>query len=394
MEKSLLDGLISEYREQVIEWRRYLHRYPEVSFQEYNTSQFVYDTLLSFGALEVSRPTPTSVVATLFGKYPGPVLAIRADMDALPIAEESVLEFRSENPGVMHACGHDGHTAILLGTAKILSSFQQEWNGEIRFIFQHGEERPPGGALELVEAGVLTGVDMIIGAHLWSPLETGKIGLLTGPTMAGGDLFNLVINGSGGHAGMPHQTIDPVPVGAQVITNLQQMISRECDPLSSLVLSVTKMNAGATHNAIADTAELGGTVRYFDVTQREKIPLLMERIIKGVTGAHGARYEWEYLHGYLPVINDPLITKRMEATVIKHLPEIVIQDMRPPMVGEDFSSYLTKTPGCFVLIGAGNEKKGIVFPHHHPRFTIDEDALIIGTKLFVHFVNDLLAPSS
>ncbi|MGG1657803.1 amidohydrolase, partial [Geobacillus thermopakistaniensis] len=208
-----------------------------------------------------SRPTKTSVMARLIGQQPGRVVAIRADMDALPIQEENTFEFASKNPGVMHACGHDGHTAMLLGTAKIFSQLRDDIRGEIRFLFQHAEELFPGGAEEMVQAGVMDGVDVVIGTHLWSPLERGKIGIVYGPMMAAPDRFFIRIIGKGGHGAMPHQTIDAIAIGAQVVTNLQHIVSRYVDPLEPLVLSVTQFVAGTAHNVLPGEVEIQGTVR-------------------------------------------------------------------------------------------------------------------------------------
>ena len=251
-------------RDQVIAWRRHLHRHPELSFNEEQTAQFVHDTLAGFGGLMISRPTATSVMARLETGRVGPVLAMRADMDALAITEETGLPFASVNRGVMHACGHDGHTAMLLGAVSRLLSIRDTLKGEIRFIFQHAEEISPGGADEMVQRGVMDGVDRIIGAHLWASLEVGKVGLVEGAAMAAPDTFWLTVRGKGGHAAMPQQTVDPIAIGAQVVTNLHQVISRGVDPLDSAVLSVTQFHAGTTHNVIPEVAELNGTVRTFD----------------------------------------------------------------------------------------------------------------------------------
>ncbi|BDG37615.1 M20 family metallopeptidase [Saccharococcus caldoxylosilyticus] len=383
--------LVDEVKEEVIAWRRHLHANPELSFHEEKTAQFVYDTLQSFGNLELSRPTKTSVMARLIGHQPGRVVAIRADMDALPIQEENTFEFASKNPGVMHACGHDGHTAMLLGTAKILSKLRDQIQGEVRFLFQHAEELHPGGAEEMVQAGVMDGVDVVIGTHLWSPLERGKIGIVYGPMMAAPDRFFIRIHGKGGHAAMPHQTIDAIAIGAQVVTNLQYIVSRNVDPLEPLVVSVTQFVAGTTHNVIPGSVEIQGTVRSFDETLRKNVPRLMERIIKGITEAHGATYEFEFEYGYRPVINNDEVTRVIEETVREVLGEEAVDHMKPNMGGEDFSAFMQKAPGSFFYVGAGNKEKGIIYPHHHPRFTIDEDALEIGVRLFVHAAFKLLA---
>ncbi|ALC90794.1 N-acyl-L-amino acid amidohydrolase [Bacillus sp. FJAT-18017] len=379
-----LNQLAESITGQVIEWRRYLHSNPELSFQEEKTAQFVYETLESFGGLELSRPTKTSVMARLIGSQPGKVLAIRADMDALPITEENDFDFASKSPGVMHACGHDGHTAMLLGAAKILSGLKENIKGEVRFLFQHAEEIAPGGAEEMVEAGVMNGVDLVIGTHLWSPLPFGKVGVVYGPMMASPDAFWITVRGRGGHAALPQQTIDSIAIAAQVVTNLQHIVSRNTDPLDNLVLSVTQFTGGTTHNVIPGSVEMCGTVRSFDPKLRETVPATMERVIKGITEAHGATYEFKYEFGYRPVINDAEVTRVIEETVREVFGEQALDLMRPNMGGEDFSAFQQKAPGAFFYVGAGNEEKGITYPHHHARFTIDEDALEIGVKMFLN----------
>lgn len=379
-----LNKAVEDIKDQVIAWRRYLHENPELSFHEEKTAQFVYETLLSFGNLEVSRPTKNSVMARLIGSQPGKVLAMRADMDALPITEENTFEFVSKNPGVMHACGHDGHTSMLLGTAKLLSGMKDQIKGEVRFFFQHAEEVYPGGAEEMVQAGVMDGVDMVIGTHLWSTMEVGTVGICPGPMMAAPDTFWITVLGKGGHAALPHETIDSIAIAAQVVTNLQHIVSRNADPLDNLVLSVTQFVGGTTHNVIPGAVEICGTVRSFDKNLRESVPGLMERVIKGITEAHGAGYKFKYEFGYRPVINDAEVTKLMEEVVEESLGAEWVEHMRPTMGGEDFSAFQQKAPGCFFYVAAGNKEKGITYPHHHPRFTIDEDALEVGVKMFVN----------
>jgi amidohydrolase len=305
-------------------------------------------------------------------------------MDALPITEENDFDFASKSPGVMHACGHDGHTAMLLGAAKILSGLKEYIKGEVRFLFQHAEEVGPGGAEEMVEAGVMNGVDLVIGTHLWSPLPFGKVGVVYGPMMASPDAFWITVKGRGGHAALPQQTIDSIAIAAQVVTNLQHIVSRNTDPLDNLVLSVTQFTGGTTHNVIPGSVEMCGTVRSFDPKLRETVPATMERVIKGITEAHGATYEFKYEFGYRPVINDAEVTRVIEETVREVFGEQALDLMRPNMGGEDFSAFQQKAPGAFFYVGAGNEEKGITYPHHHARFTIDEDALEIGVKMFLN----------
>lgn len=385
-----IQAIIDAVKDEVITYRRYLHQNPELSFEEEKTSQYIYDQLQSFGNIELTRPTKTSVVGRIIGAAPGKVVAIRADMDALPIQEENDVEYASTNPGVMHACGHDGHTAMLLGAAKVLSSLKDQLHGEIRLLFQHAEELFPGGAEEMVQAGVMDGVDTVIGAHLWSPLEIGKIGIVYGPMMASPDTFYLTVNGKGGHAALPHQTVDSIAVASQVVTNLQHIVSRNTDPLDNLVLSVTKFIGGTTHNVIPGSVEICGTVRSFDPDLRKEVPKLMERVIKGITEAHGAAYEFNYEFGYRPVINDARVTEVLEATVAEVYGEEAIDKMKPNMGGEDFSAFQQVTEGSFFYIGAGNPEKNADFPHHHARFEIDEESLEKGVNLFVYSAIKLL----
>lgn len=374
---------VTIFKDRLIQWRRHFHMYPELSFHEKKTSQFIYDTLQTFPHLEVLHPTKYSVMAKLVGKLPGKTIALRADMDALPIQEENSFEFVSKNEGIMHACGHDGHIAMLLGAAYTLANQHEKIHGEIRFLFQHAEENFPGGAQEMVNAGVMEGVDYIIGAHLWSPLEVGKVGVIYGPAMASPDVFQIKIIGKGGHAGIPHETVDSIMIGTQVVLQLQQIVSRLTNPLDSLVLSVTQFHAGTTHNVIPDCAEIMGTVRSLSHELREKTAERIEKILKNTTEAYDAGYTFTYEYGYRPVINDGYVTEHVEKTALQLFGRERVIQMQPTMAGEDFSAFLQKAPGSFFFIGAGNKEKGIVYPHHHPRFTIDEDALPIGVEVFV-----------
>jgi len=380
----MIHDLIEAVKDEVIAWRRYLHKYPELSFQEEKTAQFVYEKLQTFGELEISRPTKTSIMARLIGQQPGKVIALRADMDALPIEEENDFDFVSQNSGVMHACGHDGHTAMLLGTAKILTQLKDQIKGEVRFLFQHAEELPPGGAQEMVRAGVLDGVDMIIGSHLLSTLPLGKFSLGYGPVMAGADTFNITVVGKGGHASQPELTVDPIAIGTQVVSNLQHIVSRYRDAQEALVISVTQFHAGSAINVIPSKVSIGGSVRSFNPELREEIPNFIERIVKGITEAHGATYEFDYQFGYAPTINDEEVTRLMDETVCEIFGEKSREISKPIMGSEDFSAFQKVVQGSYIGIGARNEEKGIIYPHHHPQFTVDEQALQIGVKLFVH----------
>ncbi|WP_103108668.1 amidohydrolase [Brevibacillus reuszeri] len=377
------ENLAAEVAEQVVAWRRYLHQHPELSFQEDKTSQYVYEMLESFGNLELSRPTKTSIVARLIGSEPGKVLGIRADIDALPIHEENEVPYASSQPGVMHACGHDGHTAMLLGAAKILSGYKDKIKGEVRFIFQHAEELPPGGAAEIVRSGAADGMDSIIGIHLASYLPVGKFGVLYGALTSSTDRFDITIQGKGGHSSQPEMTVDPIVIGASVISHLQQIVSRNVSALDKVVISVTMLNAGTAYNIIPDTLTITGSTRCFDEEIRKNIPIWIEKIVKGITDAHGASYEFKYSLGYTSVVNDQKVTKLMEDTIRERWGEEDIVFIDPVMPGEDFSEYLKKAPGCFIQLGAGNPEKGFIYPHHHPRFDFDEDCLVRGVELFI-----------
>ena len=378
-------------RDAVIAWRRAMHQDPELSFHEERTSAFVARTLAGFGGMEITRPTPTSVVARLVGRAAGRVLAMRADMDALPIQEANEHAFVSRTPGVMHACGHDGHTAMLLGAAQVLAARRDQLRGEVRFIFQHAEEIPPGGARELVKAGVMDGVDVVIGAHLWLPLAFGQVGVKAGALMAAPDNFRVVIEGAGGHAAMPQVTVDSIAIAAQVVTNLQHVVARNVDPLASVVVSVTRFAGGTAYNVIPGSVELEGTVRTFDPELRDRVPELMERIIGGITSAHGARYRFELVRGYHPVLNDEEASDLLRRAVVRALGPGALAEAIPTMGGEDFSAYQQEAPGAFFFIGARNEEQGIVHPHHHERFDLDERALDYGTRIFVAAAEEYLA---
>jgi amidohydrolase len=363
---------LAEVVGEAVMWRRQLHANPELSFHEYETSQFVHERLKSLDSLEIVSPTPTSVVATLRGSRPGPTLALRADIDALPIQEESGVEFASRNAGVMHACGHDGHTAMLLATARLLAAMREELAGEVRFVFQHAEELPPGGAAEIVASGVLERVDAVAGCHLMYDMEVGRIGALEGACTAAADTFSARIIGRGGHAAFPHAAVDPIAAAAQAISSLQHIVSRETPPLDGVVVSVTRISGGTADNVIPESVELGGTVRTHSEEVRLRTRESMERILGGIASAHGASYEFEYVEGYSSVVNDPGLTALVREVAGERLVECA-----PLMAGEDFSAYLRVARGCFFFVGAGGPD---AFPHHHPHFTIDEGALPVAIE--------------
>ncbi|MCQ6567631.1 amidohydrolase [Bacillus mycoides] len=381
-------SFISE--ENIIKWRRHFHKYPELSFHEKETSQFIYETLCSFSSFEVTRPTQYSVLAIKRGRQQGKVVAIRADIDALPIQEETRKPYTSVHKGIMHACGHDAHAAILLSTAETIANMKEDFAGEIRLFFQHAEEVYPGGGQEMVEAGVMDGVDYVVGLHVMSGLESGKVGIVYGPMMAAPDVFTIEILGKGGHAARPEETIDPIAIGAQIITNLQHIVSRNTSAFMHRVVSVTQFHGGMADNIIPSAAALMGTVRSFNQTLREEAKEKIEQIVKGITEAHGGDYTYTYRYGYDPVVNNEYITKIVEKSAIKLFGNQRIVHLEPSMGGEDFSAYLRKAPGCFIKLGTGNKNIDTCYPHHHPKFDVDESALINGVELFLETTIRLL----
>jgi amidohydrolase len=380
----------SELEAEAIAWRRHLHANPELSFEEVETSRFVHDTLAGFGGLELERPTPTSVVAHLRAGRPGKTLALRADIDALPIQEESGVEFASRRPGVMHACGHDAHTAMLLATAKRLVERRAELAGEVRFVFQHAEEKPPGGASELVAAGVMEGVDLVVGCHIVSRLEVGQVLIAVGPWMAAADMFEITLTGVGGHAGQPQLSVDPIVAAAALVTGFQQIVSRETSPLDSAVVSVTRISGGTANNVIPGEVVLGGTVRTLKPETRTRTREALERILRGVSEAYGVEHRFDWIEGYAPVVNDPEVAGIVERAARAELGDEAIAAPQSIMAGEDFSAYLQVVPGAFFNLGARNEAIGARWPHHHPRFAIDEAALRNGIAVLARTALDTL----
>lgn len=377
-----IQALEQQY-EQMVAWRRHMHQFPELSFQEVNTSQFIADTLQGFGYKVRTGVGQGGLIADLQGAQDGPTIAFRADFDALPIHEENDVEYRSQNDGVMHACGHDGHTATLLGVASVLSDQQQHLKGNIRFIFQHAEELLPGGAKAMVEDGALEGVDEVYGAHLGSYLPLGKIGFASGPSMAAADSFSIVIQGKGGHGAQPDLSVDSIVIGSQLVGALQNIVSRHVSPLQSAVVTVGVFQAGQAFNVIADKAKIEGTVRTFDPQIRTKIEQDIRDIVHGITLANHATYTVNYIHGYPPVVNPPEQAEQVQQIVIDTLGEEAFIALPPAMGAEDFAYYLQERPGNFFFVGSQNESEHTAFPHHHPRFDIDEQALLKAGQVFL-----------
>ncbi len=371
----------------LVAWRRRLHQYPELGFREQQTAEFISQKLQEWGVDHQAGIAQTGVVATIPGKHPGPVLAIRADMDALPVQEENTVPYRSQYDGVMHACGHDGHTAIALGTANYLAQ-HRDFAGTVKLIFQPAEEGP-GGAKPMIEAGVLEHptVDAIVGLHLWNNLPLGIVGVRSGPLMAAVELFRCKILGKGGHGAMPHQTVDAVVVSAQVVNALQTIVARTVNPLDAAVVTVGELHAGSAMNVIAGTAEMSGTVRYVTPALADTIARRVEQVIAGVCQTYGATYELDYWHLYPPVLNDQGMTQLVQsvAEAVVETPAGVVPECQT-MGGEDMSFFLQAVPGCYFFLGAANPERDLAYPHHHPRFDFDEAALGMGVEMFVRCV--------
>lgn len=384
------DHLVQDLVPQMVAWRRHLHQNPELSFEEHKTGAFIAETLTALG-IEVSRPSGTSVMGRLKGRAPGRTLAIRADFDALPITEATGLPFASQTPGVMHACGHDFHTSILLGTAQVLAGLRDSFAGEVRFLFENGEEAPPGGAIGMVKAGVMQGVDRVIGLHVWSPYELGTLMINPKEVMAACDTFRIEVRGIGGHIGAPHEAVDPIAIAAQIVTNLQHLVAREIDPMHAAVVGVTELHAGHSVGVIPATAVISGGTNTFSPEARDLIETRIGEIARGICAAHRATCDYTYSRTYDAVINDPAVAADLQRLSDALFGAGAGRPMPPIMPGEDFSAFAQCAPAGFVLVGGGNAAKGITAAHHDPHFDIDEDILPIGARLFVHAALDFLA---
>ncbi|MEE3189067.1 MAG: amidohydrolase [Candidatus Neomarinimicrobiota bacterium] len=372
----------------LIQWRRDFHQYPELGFEEHRTSSIIAETLISFGMSPKTGVGKTGVTADLnFGE--GPTIALRADMDALPMQETSGLSFSSKHDGVMHACGHDGHMAMLLGAAKILSQMDKELTGTIRFIFQPAEEGD-GGARYMIKDGCLEGVDEIYGIHVWNYQPVGEVGAKEGPILAAADLFDIIIKGVGGHGATPQGTVDAVIVAAHLIQALQTIVSRNTNPLESTVITIGEINGGHNFNIIADKVRLAGTTRAYTKENRSMIQRRMQEIIDGIAKSFGAKITFNYTDGYPPTINHAGPVKK----VLQAAGKVVGPGAGEPylsMGGEDFSYYLQKVPGCFFFVGSAPDgQRQFSTPHHCSHFNMDESALSVGTSVYLHLVEDIL----
>ncbi|WP_323703369.1 amidohydrolase [Mammaliicoccus sp. Dog046] len=368
--------------DRLVEIRRYLHMHPELSFHEAQTHDFILTELKKLPNLTIrSRVGEYGIVAKLEGALPGQTIAFRADFDALPIQDEKDVPYKSTVDGVMHACGHDGHTATLLTLCEILHEHQHLLKGNVVFIFQYAEELSPGGANPMVNDGALDDVDKVYGNHFWSGHDTSTIRTTSSEMMASPDFFEVTIQGKGGHGAKPHTSIDPIVIVAEYISSIQKIISRHVDPIERGVITVGKIDAGNAFNIISDTATLEGTVRTFKPEIKDIIEEELERILKGLCIGNNATYEFNYRRGYPTVVNH-----EDQYDIVKQSAEslsLSFEDIPPMMIGEDFSYYLLNKPGCFFLTGSGNKDKASIAPHHHPMFDLDEEAMKTTTEMFL-----------
>ncbi len=380
--------LVHDQKNLIINTRRDLHRIPETAYTEKKTSAYVAEYLKKEGLDIQTGIAQFGVVGLMELARPGKTLMIRSDIDALPVTEETGLPFSSTHKGAMHACGHDGHMAMVLGAATVLNKVKDKLNGNIKFLFQPAEEGP-GGAKPMIEEGVMENpkVDYSIGCHLWPAVPEGNIGVKAGPLMAAMDRFDLKIIGRGGHGAMPHLCVDALEVGNQVVNALQRIVSRQMNPLQPAVVTIGSFHAGKTFNIIAGEAEMCGTTRTFDRDIWSSWPERMEKIIRGVCESMNAEYELKYTQGYPPTINDESMTE-----VVRRCAKDVVGGERviepePTMGGEDMSFYLEKSKGCYFFLGVGREGCASL---HNPKFDLNEDVLLTGVEMYCHVAFELL----
>lgn len=368
--------------DEMIQWRRHLHQYPELSFEEFETTEYIARILGSFGDIVIERPTKTGLVVRIFGLLPGPspVVGIRGDIDALPIQEETDVPYRSERSGVMHACGHDGHTAMLLMLAKMLVAARASFSGEVRLFFQHAEELPPGGAIEMVRAGAADGVDIMLGIHLSTNLDTGMFGLRDGALTAAVDRFDIEIQGKGGHCAFPAQCHDPIVAASAVVGALQTVVSRSLDAFSPAVVSVCQIHAGSAYNIIPDTATVSGAVRSFGADVRDRIESRIRAVAERTAESYETSATVRYERGYPSIHNDRKLMLTAEDVIRARFGEKAVCHISPIMPGEDFPYFLDGRPGLFVELGSRSAEKHCDMPHHNPLYKLDEDALPYGVR--------------
>jgi len=382
---------IWKMKDWLVEIRRTIHMHPELGFEEVETSKLVSEWLERFG-LEVKRGwAKTGVVGLLEGKQPGKTVAIRADMDALPLDEANQVPYASKVKGKMHACGHDAHVTILLGVARFFSLNKDRVKGSIKWIFQPAEEGGGGGRV-MVEEGVLENpkVDAIFGAHVFPLLPIGKVGIYEREGLAAADRFTIKIIGKGGHGALPHLCKDPILATGHLITQIHSIVSRNVNPLESGVVTIGKVSGGTAYNIIPDEIELFGTARSLTPQVREDLKLRIEQVIQGIVRSFNMDYRFDYEYGYPVLVNDSEMSKLVASACSKGIGKENVEVLKPSMGGEDFAYYLQKVPGSFFRLGCRNEEKGIVHPYHSSLFDIDEEVLPLGVEMFVRIIDQYL----
>lgn len=382
---------LEEIYPETVRFRRDLHMHPEISFQEVVTPQKIARFLIDLGIEVRTAVGGRGVVGILRGGKPGKRVALRADFDALPIQDEKDVSYKSTISGAMHACGHDVHTAALLSVAKVLSEVKEHISGEVVFIHQHAEELTPGGAKAMIEDGCLDDVDVIYGAHVMSHMPVGEVGICSGAFSTAADEFEIEIHGKGGHGSEPHITVDPIVAGCQLVMNLQQIVSRRVDPQKSAVLTVGSFNGGQAPNVIPDSVKIRGTVRTFDEDIRDLMEASIGKVTKAVCDSADAEYDYTFLRDAPSMWNDPDETSRVEAVAKTVVDSEKVNRIAPMMGSEDFSYYQQKVKGCYFLVGGKNPEINAVYPHHHPKFDVDEQAMITIGKVFIATVLDYLS---
>ena len=378
----MFDPEVAALEQEVVAWRRHMHQHPELSFEEVETTAWLEARLREAGVEQIERPTKTGLVARIFGTKPGKpaVVAFRADIDALPVREENDLPYRSENEGVMHACGHDGHAAMQLGLAALLVQHKALFCGEARLVFQHAEEEPPGGAIELVRAGALDGTEAALGLHLSSNFDTGVFASKNGVLTSNVDRFTVEVTGKGGHCAFPELCTDPLLAASEIVLSLQSIVSRRIPASEPAVVSVCEFHAGTAYNIIPSEARLNASVRSFGGATRRLIECEARRICERVAEAHGCTARLDWIEGYPSVVNDEKLTDRAQRTIAKRFGAERYQRIGVIMPGEDFSYMLDGRPGFFVELGTKNARIGADGPHHNPAYRMDEDALLSGVQ--------------
>ncbi len=383
--------MLQERKDEITQIRRHLHEHPELSFHEAETAKFIQD-FYKGKDVEVATEVGNghAVVVTIKGGKPGKTIALRADFDALPIEEQTELPFKSKNPGVMHACGHDGHTAYLLILADCLIQLKENIPGTIKIVHQHAEETPPGGAKSVVESGILDDVDQIFGIHVFPFGESGQVYYHSGFAMAGRTYFKLKIQGVGGHGSSPHMANDAIVAGAYFVTAIQTVVSRRLNPFDTGVITIGSFDGKGSFNVIKDAVELEGDVRYMNTENRDKMDAEIHRIVAGMEAMFGVTVELTYTNDYPPLYNDPAVTEQVVASLQKGVGEYLTGISEYDMLSgsEDFAYYLQKIPGVFFYIGAKPKNTSNAYFNHHPKFDIDEDALLVAAKSVADVVLD------